>query len=366
MHDDVLHRTIEQTFSYVRRFEQDRVVSFVWHGGEPLLAKRTFYERALQYQAKYAEGVRCENSIQTNGTLINDSWLDFFKLANFSVSISIDGPSYLHDSNRVDHQGRSTYQKVVEAIQKVQAADIPFGVCVVISRSNKDHVGEIYDLMAEHNLPFNIIPLNRSGIARDNFKDVGLGSDEYAPAWIEMYDRWFDASEDYVYCSDFVYKTRAILSGRPADCVALAQCSSSNISVDPVGDVYPCASLSGHADTRYGNILEHSLEELLNTDTASDYRNRKTDPQCSRCKWQHVCHGGCQARAYKFFQDHHERDYYCPSLFRIYEHIAQRLGEKFEISEPRYELMPPTLDTTRLATHLNHPQPVQFLKRRGG
>lgn len=367
MRDEVLHRTIEQTFSYVRRFEHHRTVSFVWHGGEPLLAKRAFYERAVEYQSRYAEGVRCENSVQTNGTLINDSWLEFFRIANFSVSISIDGPVAHHDANRCDHRGHGTYQRVIEAIQKVQAADIPFGVCVVVSRTNKDHLGEIYDFMAEHKLPFNIIPLNRSGAARDSFADLGLGAEEYAPAWIEMYDRWFDASEDYIYCSDFVYKTRAILSGRPADCVALAQCSHSNISIDPVGDVYPCASLSGHADTRYGNILERSLEELLNSPTAIDYRNRRTDPQCSNCKWQHVCHGGCQARAYKFFNDHHQRDYYCPSLFRIYEHIAHRLREKFGSGESGVEPVPATLDATRLLATRVDQQPVYFIKYiRGG
>jgi len=90
MRDDVLHRTIEQTFSYVRRFEQGRVVSFVWHGGEATLAKRAFYDKALQYQAKYAEDVRCENSIQANGTLIDDSWLEFFKLANFRAGFADD------------------------------------------------------------------------------------------------------------------------------------------------------------------------------------------------------------------------------------------------------------------------------------
>lgn len=364
MRDEVLHRTVEQTFAYVRRFEQDRVVSFVWHGGEPLVAKRAFYEKALEYQARYADGVRCENSVQTNGTLINDSWLEFFQLADFSVSISIDGPSDLHDSNRVDHRGRGSYRKVIDAIHKVKAAGIPFGACVVISRTNKDRAGEIYDLMAEYQLPFNIIPLNRSGAARDNYGDVGLGADEYAEAWIEMYDRWFDASQDYVYCSDFVYKTRAILSGRPADCVALEQCSSSNISVDPVGDVYPCASLSGHADTRYGNILEHSLEELLNTDTALSYRTRRTDPQCSRCKWQHVCHGGCQARAYKFFHDNHQRDYYCPSLFRIYEHIAHRLSEKFGVAEPGPGSPPEAGDRVGVAPPPVYQQPVRFLQRR--
>jgi uncharacterized protein len=258
--------------------------------------------------------------------LIDDSWLQFLKTHKFSVSISIDGPRHLHDKFRVDFRGRGSFDRVDRAIKMVQDAGLPLGVCVVISRANIDHVDEIYDFLASRDLRFNVIPLNRSGGARENFVDVGLDPEEYADAWIQLYDRWFEADEDYVYCSDFVFKTRAIAAGRPADCVGLANCSDTNIAIDPVGDVFPCATLSGSTATCYGNIVEQDLEVLLQSPVAMDYRQRAVDEQCSRCKWQHVCHGGCPARAYKFFGDHHRRDYYCPSLFRMYEHIAARLS----------------------------------------
>ncbi|HJP95061.1 MAG TPA: dynobactin maturation radical SAM/SPASM protein DynA [Pyrinomonadaceae bacterium] len=325
---ETLRRTIEQTYEYVRRFEGDRLVSFVWHGGEPMIAGQSFFEQALAFQAEYATGAKTENLIQTNGTLIDKKWLEFFKLANFGISISIDGPSSLHNQFRIDRAGRGSYDRVLAAIEAVRGAGLPFGVCVVISRANVDHIDELYDFLAARKLPFNVIPLNRSGSARENYIDVGLDAEEYAGAWIPLYDRWFDAKGDYVYCSDFTYKTRAILMGQPADCIGLAQCSTSNLSVDPIGDVYPCASLSGHADTKYGNICSQDLADILASPVALDYRNRRVDEQCSQCKWQHVCHGGCQARAYKFFQDHHRRDYYCPSLFRMYEHVEKRLLEK--------------------------------------
>jgi serine-type anaerobic sulfatase-maturating enzyme len=328
MDDETLDRTIGQTFSYVHRHVPGRLVSFIWHGGEPMVPGLRFYERVVELQEQYGEGSVYDNSIQTNGTLINDRWLEFFKRHRFSVSISIDGPRDLHDRFRVDRRGRGSFDRVARAIEAVQSADLPLGVCVVISRANVEFVDEIYDFLAERRLRFNVIPLNRSGGARDHFDDVGLDAEEYAPAWIRMYDRWFDADQDYVYCSDFVYKTRAILAGQPADCVGLSQCSETNISVDPMGDVFACATLSGSDGTRYGNLVEDDLETVMNSPVARGYRRRATDPQCASCRWQHVCHGGCQARAYKFFGDHNRRDYYCPSLFRMYEHVAARLVEK--------------------------------------
>jgi serine-type anaerobic sulfatase-maturating enzyme len=328
MDEETLRRTIDQTFDYVDRHVARRSVDFIWHGGEPMVPGLRFYEKVTQYQSEFCRDIPYKNSIQTNGTLINNDWLRFFLSEQFSISISIDGPRDLHDRFRVDRRGRGSFDRVQRAIDLVREAGLTLGVCVVISRANVDHVDEIYDFVSAQRLPFNIIPLNRSGAARDNYDDVGLEADEYGPAWIRMYDRWFDAQDDYVYCSDFVLKTRAILAGRPADCVGLEQCGEENIAVDPVGDVFACATLSGSLGTCYGNIVSDDLETLMNTPVALDYRRRRTDAQCARCRWQHVCHGGCQARAYKFFGDHHHRDYYCPSLFSIYEHIAERMVDK--------------------------------------
>lgn len=334
-----LERVVAQTFSYASHHAPQRLVSFIWHGGEPTLPGVKFYERVAALQAEHGEGVTYNNSLQTNGTLLDDRWLEFLRQHRYTVSISIDGPAELHDRYRVDRKGRGSFARVQRGIDAVKDAGIPLGVCVVISRANIDHVEEIYDFLAAQGLRFNVIPLNRSGGAREYYSDVGLAADEYAGAWIRMYDRWFDADADYVYCSDFVFKTRAILAGRPADCIGLEQCSDTNISVDPVGDVYPCATLSGTPRTCYGNIVTDDLDVLMAGAVAQDHRNRRTDPQCAVCRWQHVCHGGCQARAFKFFGDHHERDYYCPSLFRIYEHVARRLADRLD--RPWESMQPP-------------------------
>ena len=335
MRPETLERVVRETFAYSREFHPGRSVNFIWHGGEPMIAGLKFFERACELQRECSQGIGYSNSLQTNGVLINDDWLSFLERSGFDISISIDGPSDLHDVFRTTRSGRGTFERVERAIRAVQAARLPLGVCVVISKANIAHVERIYDFLAELRLPFNIIPLNRSGAARENYADVGLEAEEYADGWIRMYDRWFDADEQYVFCTDFVVKTRAVASGRPADCIGLARCADSNISTDPVGDVYPCATLSGSSDTRYGNLVETSLAELMKSPVATDYRDRGIDPQCARCNWQHVCHGGCMARAYKFFGTPHVRDYYCPSLYRIYEHIADRLDRHMGWKAPQ-------------------------------
>jgi uncharacterized protein len=328
MNRETLERTISETFLHVSSTSPDALASFIWHGGEPMVAKPEFYQSVIELQEEYSGNVCYENSIQTNGTLINNNWIEFFKDNNFKISISIDGPRSIHDKNRVDHSGKGSYERVYNAIQLVKASGLSLGVCVVISSDNRNHVNVIYDFLVDLDVPFNIIPMNKSGSAKNIYSDIGLGADEYAEPWMKMYDRWFDANDDYIYCSDFVFKTRSIVFGKPIDCIGAQKCATNNVSTDPAGNVYPCASLSGEKSTCYGNINEHALSELLSTDIAKSYIDRQVDHQCAQCKWQHICHGGCHARSYKFFSDHNKRDYYCPSLYRIYEHIESKLESK--------------------------------------
>lgn len=330
MKPETLERAIDQTFAYAKSNDAFTGAEFIWHGGEPMVPGLRFYEQVVDLQSRYSRGMTFSNTIQTNGILINSKWVEFFKVHNFSVSISIDGPKHLHDAHRVDGRGNGSFDRVMKAIAMVREAGLKHGCALVVSKANKDHVEEIYNFMVGARLPFNVIPMNKSGSARENYTDLGLDSDEYAPMWIKLYDLWFNTSgEEYVYVSDFVRKTKAILNGRPMDCVGLSQCGNFNFSTDPVGDIYPCASLSGHNDLVFGNVMNSDLEQIMNVEAATRYRTRSVDPHCSDCKWQHVCHGGCPARSYKFFNgDYDQRDYYCPSLYAMYEHVEKTLKSK--------------------------------------
>ncbi|TKV10779.1 radical SAM protein [Citrobacter sp. wls619] len=67
---DTLEKVIEQTFSLARFIGKYKSVEFIWHGGEPLLAPLSFYERAIAFQEEYADKIPYSNIVQTNGTII--------------------------------------------------------------------------------------------------------------------------------------------------------------------------------------------------------------------------------------------------------------------------------------------------------
>lgn len=329
MTHETLQRVVSETFAYLKPYPKPSVAAFIWHGGEPMVAKLPFYQQVVALQKQYNEGIHYENTIQTNGILINEDWIEFMLENKFRVSISIDGPKLMHDANRIYHNGKGSYDDVMKKINMVKKSGLPLGVCVVINQENKDKVDELYDFLVSEQLHFNIIPMTRGGDAINSYKDIGLEAAEYAEPWIKMFDKWYYANEDhYVYCSDFGAKASAILSGKPTDCIGQEYCARNNISIDPDGYVYPCATLSANDEWNYGNINDQTLAELMQSKPAEIVKNREEDPHCVECKWRHVCHGGCLSRATKFYGTVNTRDYYCPSLYEIYDHIEKRLHEQ--------------------------------------
>ena len=80
MSETTLVRTFERVFTSA--FLSD-ALTVLWHAGEPLSAGMAYYERAfdLLNQIKPSR-LSIRHSFQTNGILVTQSWIDFFKAHN--------------------------------------------------------------------------------------------------------------------------------------------------------------------------------------------------------------------------------------------------------------------------------------------
>ncbi len=74
MIDGILEKLIEDISDLDRK-----ICTFIWHGGEPLLAGMDFFRYAVEIQKRQNfHSVFVDNHIQTNGLLLTDKWIDFF------------------------------------------------------------------------------------------------------------------------------------------------------------------------------------------------------------------------------------------------------------------------------------------------
>ncbi|MFW5973485.1 MAG: radical SAM protein, partial [Bacteroidota bacterium] len=140
MSDEVLE-------AYVRQYIASQFVpevTFAWQGGEPTLMGLDFFERAVFFQQKYARpGMRVVNSLQTNGTTLDDAWCRFFRDHDFLVGISIDGPKALHDAYRVDKGGAPTFDRVMRGLRLLRKHGVRYNVLTTVHAANADHPAHI-------------------------------------------------------------------------------------------------------------------------------------------------------------------------------------------------------------------------------
>ena len=112
MSDETLETYIRQLLESQHAPE----VTIAWQGGEPTLMGLDFFKRAMDYVTHYTRpGVTVQHTMQTNGTLLNEAWCEFFLEHHFLIGLSLDGPQAMHDTYRVDKGGARTFQKMMRA-----------------------------------------------------------------------------------------------------------------------------------------------------------------------------------------------------------------------------------------------------------
>jgi sulfatase maturation enzyme AslB (radical SAM superfamily) len=121
--------------------------SFFMFGGEPLIAIDQLIAgiqavEALPVADKIKSKLRDRvRKVITNGSLIKKN-LQKLKKWQIRVQISIDGPAHVHDMNRVDKQGRGTFDRVIHAIELCQKHEIEWSMHGVINRQTLPYLAE--------------------------------------------------------------------------------------------------------------------------------------------------------------------------------------------------------------------------------
>jgi uncharacterized protein len=107
---------------------------FLLFGGEPLLLPKAVLEDLWSWGfERYGR-----NTLQTNGTLIDDDHLELFRRFNVRVSISLDGPGPLNDSRwqRTLERTREATKRTEDAIERLCSEGSPPGLIVTLHRLN--------------------------------------------------------------------------------------------------------------------------------------------------------------------------------------------------------------------------------------
>ena len=130
--------------------------TLLWHAGEPLAVPPDFYDAATDRirsaVARHTPGLSIDQSIQTNGILIDSKWCECFRRNEITVGVSLDGPAFLHDAHRRTRSGLGSHAATLRGIQYLQQENLPFHVISVLTDESLDHAEAIFRFFVDHGI----------------------------------------------------------------------------------------------------------------------------------------------------------------------------------------------------------------------
>ncbi|HKJ26338.1 MAG TPA: anaerobic sulfatase maturase [Anaerolineales bacterium] len=298
MSDDVLE-------SYIRQYIQSQSVpqvTFAWQGGEPTLMGVEFFQKAVEFQKRYAPpGMKVENAFQTNGTLLDDTWCQFFKENNVLVGISLDGPAHLHDVYRKDKGGAPTFDRVMRGVELLKAQQVEFNILCTVHAGNAGHPLEVYrffrDELGAAFIQF--IPIveraNKKGEQKGNkLTNRSVGGVEYGQFLIAIFDEWVQQDVGQVFVQIFDVALGKWSGQGGGLCVFEETCGQA-LAMEHNGDLFSCDHFV-EPKHKLGNIITTDMLQMVSSAKQRKFgldKQASLPQYCLDCEVRFVCNGGC-------------------------------------------------------------------------
>lgn len=323
-------------------------ITVEFHGGEPLLLFEEVIVPAVQYGESLSStlGKKVRFLMQTNGSLISKRTADFIVTHDMGVGISCDGSETLHNRNRVFGDGRGTYEATLMGIKNLLARREHVGTLATIERP-EEYSSLIHHAIAHDIRDISIRPVYPMGRATAKKGISPENASSFAGGFLEAFDLIRELNRG---CSPpehgkkperkkMIFRNlctyiELLISRERADMCYRSPCGAGNsiIGFDTDGEIYPCEEMIGFESLRMGNIYDsENLPSLILESSAYRRLNERmvdTLEGCRRCKWKHICGGGCISKIMATGRDPEYGDYYCGFNKIILEELALRISSE--------------------------------------
>lgn len=320
MSDDVLDAFLKKTLSYGAGYNM-----FIWQGGEPTLMGKNFYEKVVQLQERYrTPATIVENTLQTNGVLLDSEWAQFLKKNNFLSGISIDGPREIHDHYRFHYNKKGSHNQIMQSVASMNQVGAEYNILFLLTDQNIRQPEKIYKFIKENEFGFiQFIPsyeTDRNGKERP----FSVHGKELADFYEKIFELWYPDDVKKISIRFFEDILQYQIFGRKTSCVFMDRCDA-YLVVEHNGDVYPC-DFYVNKDQYIGNILTDSLENLMFSPRREKFAMRKNElPEaCAQCSIKNFCMGECP-RYRPIKKGKVRKNVFCESIYRTYHLFEKNL-----------------------------------------
>ena len=282
---------------FLSELEKNKIAEsqIIFYGGEPL----TNWE-VVKKIIKYVKEEKKSNitlTIITNGTLLNREIIQFLMDYHIGIGISIDGPKFINDKNRIFKSGNeSVYTKAMNSVKLLNEMNSSYCVSATVTPDVVDNEDEIFKWLID----------NRIKNVFWNLYHYSSKSEE----WEEHYNKM----------SDFILKAYKILKENNIgeekvkeqiemflnQTFKFHSCGAvglNQLTIKPNGDVCICQGDSRSYNNIVGNIIDDEIDDILNNPINNDWLEMYTidKEKCKFCPAISVCGGGCPLQAEVLF-----------------------------------------------------------------
>ena len=290
--DEILEMFIKDYISIQSKITKN--IEFIWQGGEPTLLGVDFFKKVVSLQKKYNyKNYNIHNSIQTNGTLIDDKMALFFKANNFLVGISIDGPKDLHNKYRYDKSSNGSFDKTLKGLELLKKYNVEFNTLTTVNNINSKYPIEVYEFLKSIGSKYmQFIPIvevdENSSITKYSVEPQLWGT-----FMTKIFEHWSKNDIGKIFVQHFDL-TLAQYMGLPSSMCSHNKYCGRALAMEHDGSIYSCDHFV--FDKNYIGNIKESLEVIISNKNQIEFGYNKfsTLPkECLDCTYLQLCFGGC-------------------------------------------------------------------------
>jgi len=264
---------------------RDNGLAIVWHGGEPTLAGRQFYEHILNHYKQ----PEVRHLMQTNLTLINEKWYPIIEnLFDGRIGTSFDFTRSLAGS--FDKFNNLWRKRLAETKKRFHVTS----KMILTKQIMQKGVKWVANVLEEIDTP---------SVVLEHFMTYGNGKEHEDKYYVPYSDYFFFVLKvrEYLFNSSSSIHIRAYPSddyfvkelenGKPTRYFR-SSCAESTLVIEPDGRVSFCPIVSANEMLYFGNILTDSIDDIMCNDNRVDLIGKQKNFYCD-CEHYQDCNGGC-------------------------------------------------------------------------
>ena len=317
--------TAENLIKKALDFADGESIAFAFQGGEPTLRGLDFFK----YFCKKVKELNIKGSqifygLQTNGTVIDNLWAEFFRENKFLIGLSLDG-DFENNSFRIDEKGNNAFYKIIKAADILTKNKVDFNILTVLTGKSAENIDDILKHFKKRGFKYlQFIPCLRPFGDRSE-SELYMTPEQYKHFLINGFNFYVKeyVRDNYTSIRYFDNLVHLYLGNPTEQCGMCGHCMHQFVA-EGNGNIYPCDFYCTD-EWLLGNINEvtENFDTLAHSEKATEFLRESLafNEKCKKCRFLPVCRGGGCKRSRE------DRDYCesykgffeaCLPLFRVF------------------------------------------------